>query len=189
VAPAGCEWARVRALVGVDRARLFPTLGLNGSAGIARSSADAVGGSLPPGVSVDLENQRYRGTFDLAYDPDLWGRNKRLVEASSAQAAAAEALLDSQRLGVATEVARQYFVLRGLDAQEAVVLETITSRQDDLGLQKSKADAGLIDGLSTSRANTELELANNDLAFVQRQRGAAEHALAVLCGTRPSAGS
>jgi multidrug efflux system outer membrane protein len=176
-----------RALVGVDRARLFPTLDLNGSAGIARSSADAVGGNLPPGVSVDLENQNYRSTFDLAYDPDLWGRNKRLIEASSAEAAAAEALLDSQRLGVATEVARQYFVLRGLDAQEVVVLETLKSREQDLGLQKSKADAGLVDGLSTSRANTELELANNDLAFVQRQRGAAEHALAVLCGSRPSA--
>jgi multidrug efflux system outer membrane protein len=44
----------------------------------------------------------------------------------------------------------------------------------------------LIDGLSTSQARTELELAKNDLALVQRQRGSAEHALAVLCGSRPS---
>src|SRR6478752_243029 len=95
-----------RALVGVDRARLFPTLDLLGSAGGSRSSQDAAGGSLPPGISIDLDHQHYRGTFDLAYDPDLWGRNKRQVEASSAEAAASEALLDSQRLGVATEVAR-----------------------------------------------------------------------------------
>ncbi len=175
-----------RALVGLDRARLFPTLSLNSSAGITRSSADATGGALPPGAAIDLGNQNYRSTFNLAYDPDLWGRNKRLIEASSAQAAAAQALLDSQKLGVATEVARQYFVLRGLDAQDAVVQETIKSRQQDLNLQKAKTDAGLSDGLATSRANTELELANNDLAFVQRQRGAAEHALAVLCSTRPS---
>jgi multidrug efflux system outer membrane protein len=108
------------------------------------------------------------------------------LEASSAQAAASEALLDSQRLGVATEVARQYFLLRGLDQQAAVLNDTIESRQNTLDIQKSKADAGLIDGLSTSQARTELELANNDLAAVERQRGSAEHALAVLCGIRPA---
>lgn len=175
-----------RALVGVERAKLFPTLDLAGSAGISRSSADFLRGNLPPGASVDLESQNYRSTFDLAYEPDLWGRKNRQIEASSAAAAASEALLDSQRLGVAAEVARQYFLLRGLDAQETVLHDTVKSRQDALEIQKSKAEAGLIDGLSSSRAKTEVELANSDLASVQRQRGAAEHALAVLCGARPS---
>jgi len=186
LAAAKARFDTSRALVGVDRARLFPTLDLNGSGGVSRSSRDAVGGSLPSGVSIDLDSQRYRGTFDLAYDPDIWGRNKRLIEASSAEASASEALLDAQRLGIATEVARQYFLLRGLDAQEAVLNDTIASRKDALDIQNSKAEAGLIDGLSSTRANTEVELAKNDLALVQRQRGAAEHALAVLCGARPS---
>ena len=175
-----------RALVCVDRAKLFPTLDLAGSAGISRASGDAVQGNLPPRANVDLESQSYRSSFDLAYEPDLWGRNARQIEASSAAAAASEALLDSQRLGVAAEVARQYFLLRGLDAQEAVLHDTVKSRQDALEIQKSKAAAGLIDGLSSSRAKTEVELANSDLASIQRQRGAAEHALAVLCGVRPS---
>ena len=175
-----------RALVGLDRAKLFPTLDLTGSAGINRSSADAMEANMPPGANVPIEQQRYRSTFDLAYDLDLWGRNKRAIEASSAQAAAAEALLDSQRLGIATEVARQYFLLRGLDAQTAVLHSTIKSRQAALDIQKSRTEAGLEDGLATSRSRTEVELANNDLSLVQRQRGSAEHALAVLCGTVPS---
>jgi outer membrane protein, multidrug efflux system len=175
-----------RALIGTDRARLFPNLGLTSSAGISRASEDVASRGAPATAHIDLENQNYRSSFNLAYDLDLWGRNKRLIEASSAQAAQAEALLDSQRLGVATEVARQYFLLRGLDAQEAVVHDTIASRNEALGLQKTKTDAGLTDGLATSRARTELELARNDLASVQRQRGSAEHALAVLCGSRPS---
>ena len=175
-----------RALVGLDRAKLFPTLDLTGSAGINRSSADTMEANMPPGVNVPLEQQRYRSTFDLAYDLDLWGRNKRAIEASSAQAAVAEALLDSQRLGIATEVARQYFLLRGLDAQTAVLQTTIKSRQAALDIQKSRTEAGLEDGLATSRSRTEVELANNDLSLVQRQRGSAEHALAVLCGTMPS---
>jgi outer membrane protein, multidrug efflux system len=175
-----------RALVGVDRAKLFPTLDLNGTASNSRSSADALRGNLPPGASVDLQTERYRSTFDLAYDPDLWGRNKRAIESSSAQAAAAEALLDSQRLGIATEVARQYFLLRGLDAQHAVLINTLKSRNESLGIQKSRANAGLTDGLATSRAQTEVELAENDLGLVERQRGSAENALAVLCATAPS---
>lgn len=175
-----------RALVGADRARLFPTLDLSGSAGISRASQDATFERLPPGFSIDLESERYRGTFDLAYELDLWGRNRRLLEAGRAEAAAAGALFDAQRLGIATETARQYFLIRGLDAQEAVISHTIKSRRETLDLLQSKADAGLTDGLATSQARTELELANNDLALVQRQRGAAENALAVLCGLPPS---
>jgi multidrug efflux system outer membrane protein len=170
-----------RALVGVDRARMFPSLNLATSVGIDRAS-----GNVLTQPSTSLENQHYRSSFSLAYDPDLWGRNKRLLEGSNAQAAASAALYDAQRLGLAAEVARQYFILRGLDAQAAVVQDTLVSRKEALDLQKTKTDAGLTDGLATSRARTEVELANNDMAIVQRQRGSAEHALAVLCGSRPS---
>ncbi|BCU75756.1 efflux transporter outer membrane subunit [Luteolibacter sp. LG18] len=177
-----------RALVGLDRARLFPTLDLTGSAGISRQSSDSVTSNVPSAFAsaIPLENQRYRSTFNLAYDPDLWGRNKRALEASSAEAEASAALVDAQRLGIAAEVARQYFLLRGLDAQESILQATLKTRRQSLDIQKSKTDAGLTDGIATSSARTELELANNDLASVQRQRGAAEHALAVLCGTTPS---
>lgn len=170
-----------RALVGIDQARLFPTLDLAGSAGIARAS-----GNVNPNPAAELENKNFRGSFNLAFDPDLWGRNKRLIESSTADADAMAARYDSLRLGLATEVVRQYFVVRGLDEQRAVLQDTLKSRQEALDIQKTKTDAGLTDGLATSSARTELELARNDLANVERQRGAAEHALAVLCGTRPA---
>lgn len=186
IAAAKARMDTARALVGVDRAKLFPTLNLNGSAGIARVSQESATYNMPPGFVIDLDAQRYRGTFDLAYDPDLWGRNKRQLEASTAQAAASAFMLDWQRLGIATEVARQYFLLRGLDAQQSVLEDTIKSRKNTLDIQQSKADAGLIDALPGSQARTELELARNDLAIVERQRGAAEHALAVLCAKRPA---
>jgi len=186
LAAAKARVATSRALVGVDRARLFPTLNLNGSAGISRVAKDPIAHNIPIPIPIDLQSQDYRGSFNLAYDPDLWGRNKRSLEASRAQAEASAEMLDWQRLGVATEVARQYFLMRGLDTQDAILKHTIETRRSTLNLQISKADAGLIDGLSTSQARTELELARNDLAAVERQRGAAEHALAVLCGTSPA---
>jgi len=66
---------------------------------------------------------RYGVGISASYEIDLWGRNRRALEASIAEASAAEALYDAQRLGIATEVARQYFLLRGLDAQEVVLRE------------------------------------------------------------------
>ncbi len=188
IAAAKARMDTARALVGLDRARMFPRLDLNGGAGVSRASQEATSERLPAGMpfEIPLETENYRGTFDLSYEPDLWGRNRRSLEASSAEAAAAEALFDAQRLGVATEVARQHFLICGLDAQEAVIQDTIKSRQETLDLQQSKLDAGLTDGLATSQARTELELAKNDLALVQRQLGAAGNALAVLCGSAPA---
>lgn len=169
-----------RALVGVDRAHLFPLLNLDGAAAETRTSKST---TLP---GSPLEGQHYQAAFDLSYEPDLWGRNRRQVEASTADANASQGDLDALRLSVAAETARQFFLIRALDRQRAVVTETIHTRAETLTLQQSKATAGLADGLTTSSANTELELARNDLATVERQRGAAEHALAVLCAARPS---
>lgn len=180
IAAARARRNTARALVGVDRARLFPQLDLNSGSSINRASDD----SAAPGQ--DLETRNYQSTFDLSYDLDLWGANRRSIETAEAEVDSAEALLVAQRLGIASEVARQYFTLRGLDAQESILSETISTREDSLSLEQSRTDAGLADGLSSSRARTELELARNDIAIVQRQRGSAEHALAVLCGARPS---
>jgi outer membrane protein TolC len=86
-----------RALAGVDRAKLFPELNLNAAANRARSSEDAISEQMPPGVAIDPYASRYRSTFDLSFDPDLWGRNKRQLESSSAQADAQQARLATPR--------------------------------------------------------------------------------------------
>ena len=173
-----------RALVGLDRSRLFPQLGLSANTSGSRSSAGtstSFNGSLP-----NLQNEHYQAAAALSYEPDLWGRNRRQLEASAADADAAAADLDTLRLGLAAETARQYFLLRALDDQHNIVTDTIQSRKDTLDLQLSKAGAGLADGMTTASARTQLELARNDLANVDRQRASAEHALAVLCGARPA---
>ncbi len=180
IAAAKARLDTARSLVGTDRARLFPQLDVNSRTSTSRiSTATNLAG-------IQQESQLYRATFDLSYDLDLWGRNRRRLEASQAEAQVSANLLDAQRLGIAAETARQYFVLRGLDAQERVLNETLETRRQSLELEKSRTTAGLTDGQASSRARTEFELARNDLANIQRQRGSAEHALAVLCGSRPS---
>src|ERR1700679_3118738 len=68
-----------------------------------------------PGYS---QNQREFDTaqagFDGLWELDLFGRVRRNVEAARADVAASEAMLRDARVSVIAEVARDYFILRGL---------------------------------------------------------------------------
>jgi len=178
-----------RALLGMKRADWFPQLGLAGSFGTQRQSESSFGANLPPGFgnAKDLvERDYYRSSLDLSYELDLWGRVKRSVESAHASVRASDESLSAQRLLIASEVARNYFLLRSFDLQAKVVKDTIALRDEAVKLQKSRFDGGMANEMDVTRAQTEQELAKADLAALERQRGSAEHALAVLCGQPPS---
>ena len=178
-----------RALLGMKRADWFPQLGLAGSFGTQRQSESSFGANLPPGFgnAKDLvERDYYRSSLDLSYELDLWGRVKRSVESARASVRASDESLSAQRLLIASEVARNYFLLRSFDLQAKVVKDTIALRDEAVKLQKSRFDGGMANEMDVTRAQTEQELAKADLAALERQRGSAEHALAVLCGQPPS---
>jgi multidrug efflux system outer membrane protein len=133
-----------------------------------------------------VERDYYRSSLDLSYELDLWGRVKRSVESARASVRSSDESLSAQRLLIASEVARNYFLLRSFDLQAKVVKDTIALRDEAVKLQKSRFDGGMANEMDVTRAQTEQELAKADLAALERQRGSAEHALAVLCGQPPS---
>ena len=176
-----------RALTGVERADFFPQLDSTSSAAYERSSLNAIGANLPPGANTPrLERDRYRSFVNLSYEVDLWGRVRRSVRGARAREFAAIDQLDGQRLIVAAEVARAYFLALSFDLQEQILRETISLRDEALSLQQSRFQGGLANEMDVARARTELELARNDIAAIERQRGALEHALAVLVGEVPA---
>jgi outer membrane protein, multidrug efflux system len=176
-----------RALVGVKRSDWFPQLSFNQNATVERVSASSFSAFLPPGVPTpETERDRYHTTFDLGFEADVWGRVRRSVESARASQQSAMDTLSAQRLTIAGEVGRNFFLLRSLDAQRHIVNDTIKLRQEALNLQDSRFKGGLANEMDVARSRTELELARNDLAILERQRGSAEHALAVLCGQMPS---
>lgn len=178
-----------RALIGVKRGDWFPQLNLGGSAGTQRLSASSFGANLPAqfgDVSSLLNRDYFKTSVEMSYELDLWGRVKRGVEAATSTARASDENLAAQRLLLATEVARNYFLLRSLDQQVKVIEETIALRAEAMKLQKSRFDGGMANEMDVTRARTEHELAKADLAATQRQRGSTEHALATLCGASPA---
>jgi multidrug efflux system outer membrane protein len=176
-----------RALAGVTRADRLPQLSGQGGAVVERLSESNFAGNLPPGVPLpELSRDRYNLGLNLSYEADLWGRVKRKEEGAKARTEAEVNRLSAQRLLVAAEVARIYFRATALDREETVLVQTVASREESRTLQQSRLEGGLSTEIDVARARTEVELARNDLELVKRQRGAFEHALAVLCGDVPS---
>lgn len=184
-------FARVKtsqALVGVRKADWFPQISGGGSFTDQRLSKSVQTAGIPSnfGFSFPLRDTYYQVQGSLSYEADIWGKVRRNVESAKADLAAADANLDVQRLGIASEVAKDYFLLRSLDNQRSVVEDTIKTRQEAYDLQESKFKAGLSNEVDTTRAKTELEQARADLSAITRQRSSTEHALAVLCGKPPA---
>lgn len=176
-----------RALIGVQKAEMFPTLGMKSGVSYEYLSQSSFAANLPSGIPLPkLDRWRYQNVFEFGWEADLWGRVRRGIEAAQANEAATAELVAAQRLSLAAEVARLYFLTHSMDKQVQVVNETIKWRQEAVKLQESRFQGGLANEMDVSRAKTELELARNDLAAIERQRGNAENALAVLCGQLPS---
>ena len=101
--------AQARAGRDVQGSRLWPTVGVQASASNSESG-------LPAPVKQGMPDTRaLRAGVDVAWEIDLAGGVRAARDAAQADAAAADAGVEGARLLVASEVARQYFVLRGAE--------------------------------------------------------------------------
>ncbi|HZY19053.1 MAG TPA: efflux transporter outer membrane subunit [Ramlibacter sp.] len=123
----------------------------------------------------------------LAYEVDLFGRLSRASSAAALDVRAQEALLQSARLLVQSEVAQTYLALRTLDTERALVAETVAAYRSTLDLTRRRHRAGDIAELDVARVETELAATEADALALERQRAQLEHALAVLVGEPASA--
>jgi multidrug efflux system outer membrane protein len=169
--------AQARALVRAATADRLPELGLNGSA--TRESAGRARGSAAAGTV-------FSAGFGATYEPDLFGRLSAVSSAASLDAESREALMQSTRLLVHADVAQTYFALRALDAERALVRQTVGSYRDTLRVTESRYAAGDVAELDLARVRTEVA-SNEAQAFaLDRRRAELEHALAVLLGELPN---
>ena len=117
-----------------------------------------------------------------SWEIDLFGRVRRLSESARADAQAAAYLFDSVRLSLTAAVAVDYFTLRGLDQELAILRQTADLRHRELDLVSAQRRSGAATELDTARAETELATAQADSAAVAARRESVQDALAVLVG-------
>lgn len=176
---------QAQAQLGVVRAGQAPTVSVGAGVSNSRTSAETSQGLALGGRSIEGNN--FSIGASLSYELDLWGRVRRVVEASDAQALAAQDDRDGVLLLLSSQVASSYWQLRGLDAELAVLKNALGARREAQELIEARFKAGLTNELDVSRARIERANAEADLHEVQRQRNTVEHALATLVGASPSA--
>lgn len=169
-----------RALGRVSEAELYPAL--SGSSAYSRYRSS---GNLAQVPGQKLENDSFSTSFDLDYELDIWGRIRRSVEASRADARAAATDLQVVLLTLTADVARNYYLIRSLDAEKVIVEATLALRRDTVRLQETRSQAGLINEVDVTRARTESANVEAELHALTRARAQVEHALAILCGQTP----
>jgi multidrug efflux system outer membrane protein len=167
-----------RALVGVARAPLFPTVTINGSA----STNQSVFGSFPPSRFDAL-----RVTGDLAWELDFWGRIRRGLQAARADLSAQEASQRAVLLTLVSDVASGYLQLLQLDEERSIAARTLASRQEVLKLAQRRFDQGVISELDVRQFEAQVAVAASALAVAERDRAQREHQLSVLLGQAPTA--
>ncbi|MCS0612098.1 efflux transporter outer membrane subunit [Massilia kyonggiensis] len=179
VAAAVAAYSQARALVAQQRASLFPTVTLTGGA-----NRNGNGGGN------DNNNGRTSNSFRLnigsSWEPDVWGRLRAGISAAQANAQASAADLASARLSAQGELAADYFSLRSVDAQRALLATTIEGYQRVLKITQNRFDVGIVPHSDVYQAQTQLASAQSDDLTLARQRAQLEHAIAVLVGKAPA---
>ena len=127
---------------------------------------------LPGYRSADREFDTAEAGFDGLWELDLFGRVRRNVEAARADVGASEATLQDARVSVIAEVARDYFILRGLQDQLALTERNADNQLSTLKLTRTRLEAGRGNELDTSRAEAQWQ---TTLASIPTLRGVDRH--------------
>lgn len=141
-----------------------------------------------PGVGeARVESESYSLGFDAAWELDLFGRQRRAVQAASADLDAERASLADVQVRLAAEVARNYFELRGVQRRLVVAHETIESLRKTQQLTEQLWEHGAGTELETQSSLVRVKAVEANVPELETQQATLQHRLAVLLGERPGA--
>lgn len=180
---ATAQYLAAREQVRVARAGALPTLTAGPSAAHTHTSynqANTVRGVTKYDVNAfTLQAQ-------AMWEPDLWGQVRRSVEQARANVEASEAELANVALSLHGELATDYFQLRGLDTQKALLEKTLASDLDYLQLTEVRFKGGVATEVDVAQAETQVRSVKAQAIDLGVARAQFEHAIALLIGVTPS---
>jgi NodT family efflux transporter outer membrane factor (OMF) lipoprotein len=145
--------------------------------GAGTGSGTGVGGTANTGIL-----NTYSATANIAYEVDLWHRIRNQIAANTLNAQASAADIATATLSVQAELAQDYFEIRALDAQRAILRETVDNYRQTLDLTKLRFQGGIVSDEDVSQAQNQLDTAIAQETDVSVARATYEHAIATLMG-------
>jgi len=169
---------KARALYGVQRAGLFPTINAVGSGSEHRASSDFTApGARRTGkqYSVDLGA--------VAWEIDFFGRIRSLADEALEDYLATEQAHHSARLLLVSSVARAYLTLAADREALALSRRTLATQKEAYELARRRYDLGVATELDLRRAQAPVEAARGDIARYSQSAARAANALRLLVGS------
>lgn len=160
----------------------FPTVGANFTA-----SRNANSTSLAPSLSSGvLLYNLYQAQLSANWVIDVWGGNRRAVEALQAQADAQRFQLESTYLALTTNVVAAAVQEASLRAQIAATRDIIKAESDSLAILRRQNSLGQIAGADVAAQQAALAQAQQTLPPLQKQLAQQRDLLTALAGRLPS---
>lgn len=168
----------------------------------ARASYREAGGALYPSVEGSSSATRsrngsdhggsdvsghFQAGFDATWELDLFGANRRRLEAARYGMDAAEEELRATLLTLVGDVATNYVEARGFQARIAYARQTAASQRATEGLTRVRFDAGAASGVDLANAIGQASSTEANIPSLQAAYAAAVHRLSVLTGRPPAA--
>ena len=165
------------------RSGLFPQVGYSASGERARTTEAGEN----PAVARLIPNPStaYQAVLTASWEIDLWGRIRRLSEASLANLLATDQARRGVILSLVTSVASDYIQLRGLDEQLAVANETLGTYGESLKLFQLQFQYGQVSQMNVAQAQSQYETAAAQIPAIESQIAQLETALSILVGRNP----
>lgn len=187
--------AEAWAIVGVNRADLFPQVNLNPNfidQGVLFKFYTPGGlkiPGIPPGffnTPFRIHQMQYNLPLNLSWELDLWGKYRSEVDSAISNAESQVEAYRAALLSLTADLASSYFNLRYLDSIIELLEETMKTRKSSYELAKTRYDKGLINYTDVASASLEMSNTESDYLDVVRQRGLQENFIATLIGTPAS---
>jgi NodT family efflux transporter outer membrane factor (OMF) lipoprotein len=186
-----------RAQRGIVAAALYPTVDVSGSYSNSRfsengflqgfgppaggSGSSGLPGAIVPGQQINL----YQVGLDASWEIDLFGGQRRAVEAADADVLAAEFETGDVLRSVTAEVADGYMQLRGLQLRLELARDTADTQRRSLDVVREQARAGVASDLDLARAETSASQSQAEVPAFEAATRVAVRRLEVLLGANP----
>jgi NodT family efflux transporter outer membrane factor (OMF) lipoprotein len=175
------NFMEARALVREARSQYFPTVSLGGAYTRAQTSSN-LGAAATTGTPSGKQTQVFSLFADASWEPDLWGKVRNTVRAGQYTAQLTAADLESERLSEQASLAEYFFEIRGQDALQKILNDTVEADRKALAVVRAAYDTGVGDQISVVEAQATLESAQSAAINLGIARAQYEHAIAMLTG-------
>ncbi len=168
---------------GMTRAGLFPAATAQGGVGYNRQT-ERVHSPLTY-AAVDNPGWLYQGGFTMAWELDLWGRVRRMIEAARGELDASLEDVRHTQVLLQAQAAGEYILLRTLQQRILYAERNIELQRETLNVVRGRFDAGLTGELDIFQATMNLAATEAQVPALRARLAESLNALCLLTGRLP----